>query len=624
MDQIRSNLCVLLFFFLLFSSARTEDVGVIQALVTFMNNLKPTQTTPNWGWNISSDPCTSKWVGVTCDKSNVTVKKIVLEIVNLSGTLDFTSLCKASNLLVLSLNFNNLTGTLSPEISNCNRLTHFYLTGNRFSGAIPGSLADLPNVKRIVISNNDFSGELPDFSRTTSLLTFFAQNNRFTGQLPVFNYNQLQEFNVANNNLTGPVPDDTGRFDGNSFTGNPGLCGKVLPQSCPVKKKGKKSKLRDFLIYSGYVVLGFLIVVLLAVVLVKKRKRGRDDEKTDLSPKNSSRSGRSSDSRNSRTRSEFSLTSVENGGVSTSMVVLSSPVGKGLRFEDLLRAPAELISRGNNGSLYKVKPEGGVSLVVKRIKNWKISKDVFRKRMQKIDEIKHANVLPVVAYYSSKQEKLIVYEYQQNGSLFRLLHGSQNGQVFEWGNRLNIASSVATALAFMHRELETDSIPHGNVKSSNILLNDNMDPCVSEYGLMPKDYQDQDPDPGQSQDSTTTGNFKVDVYGFGVVLLELLTGKPVQDNGLGLVKWVRAVVQEEWTGEVFDKALIVEGANEERMIRLLQVALNCINGSREARPVMGEVATMILSLKEEEERDIRFYITGIAIGKFSEVRTVID
>lgn len=421
MDQIRSNLFVSFLFFLLFSSVKTEDQSVIQALITFMDKLAPMQTTTNWGWNISSDPCTSKWVGVTCDGSNVTVKKIVLENLNLSGTLDPVSLCKVSNLLVLSLNFNNLTGILSPEISNCNRLTHFYLTGNRFSGNLPDSITNLPNVKRIVISNNDFSGDLPDFSRTTTLLTFLAQNNQFTGQLPGFNYNQLQDFNIANNNFTGPVPDDTGRFDGNSFAGNPGLCGKVLPRSCPVKKKEKESKLRDFFIYSGYAVLGFLVVVLVAIMLVKRKKRGQN-EKTDLSPKNSSRSGRSSESRNSK-RSEFSLTSVENGGVSTSMVVLSSPVGNGLRFEDLLRAPAELISRGNNGSLYKVKPEGGVSLVVKRIKNWKISKDEFKKRMQKIDEIKHSNVLPVVAYYSSKQEKLLVYEYQQNGSLFRLLHG---------------------------------------------------------------------------------------------------------------------------------------------------------------------------------------------------------
>ncbi|XP_024972056.1 probable inactive receptor kinase At2g26730 [Cynara cardunculus var. scolymus] len=603
MDRIRSIFwAVFVFVLLLFSPAKTEDEGVITALLAFMDKLAPggAQITPNWGWNASSDPCTSKWVGITCDRDNKTVKKIVLERLNLSGTLDVGSVCKVSNLLVLSLSFNNVTGNVQPEISNCVRLTHLYLSGNRFSGDLPDSLAELPNVKRVVVSNNGFAGELPDFSGTTGLLTFLAQNNRFTGQIPGFNYRQLEDFSVANNDLSGPIPDDTGRFDASSFAGNPQLCGKQLPVTCPLKKKKHKSKLRDFLIYSGYVILGFVVVVLIALLLLKKKKQRHEDVKIDPSTKKSPESGGSSGSRNSRARSEFSITSVESGGISSSMVVLSSPVVNGLRFEDLLKAPAELIGRGKHGSLYRVKPDGGVGLVVKRIKDWKISRDEFKKRMQKIDQIKHPNVLPLVAYYSSKQEKLLVYEFQLNGSLFGLLHGSQNGQMFDWGGRLSVASSIAAALAFMHQELQADLIPHGNLKSSNILLKNNMEPCLSEYGLMARDHQD----PNQTNNHTTITTFKADVYAFGVILLELLTGKPVQDDGSGLIKWVSSVVQEEWTVEVFDKALIVEGASEERMVGLLQVALKCINASPELRPTMGQVVTIISSLKEEEEQSM--------------------
>ncbi|GJW62348.1 probable inactive receptor kinase [Tanacetum coccineum] len=575
--------------------AKTEDESVIQALVTFMDNLVPgnISNTPNWGWNTSSDPCTSKWVGVICDKDNTTVKNIVLEKLTLSGILDIESVCKVNNLLVLSLNFNNITGNVGPEITNCKKLTHLYLSGNRFSGNIPDSITELPNVKRIVISNNEFSNALPDFSKTTSLLTFLAQNNQLTGPLPRFNYNQLQDFNVANNNFNGPVPDDTGRFDANSFAGNPQLCGNKLSIPCPVKKKKKKSKFRDFVFYCGYVILGFIVVGLIALLVFKKMKK-HEDVKSDSPKKTESDSGRSSGSRNSRPRSEFSVTSAESGGPSTSMVVLSSPIVNGLKFEDLLRAPAELIGRGKHGSLYKVRPDGGGPIVVKRIKDWKISRDEFKKRMMRIDGVKHPNVLPVVAYYSSKQEKLLVYEYQHNGSLFRLLHGSQNGQMFDWGSRLSLASSIATALAFMHQELQADLIPHGNLKSSNILLKNDMEPCISEYGLRPTDHQ--------TNDHTTTTTFKIDVYGFGVVLLELLTGKPVQDNGSDLAKWVSSVVKEEWTVEVFDKPLIIEGASEERMVGLLQVALKCVNTSMP--PSMAEVAAMISSLKEEEERSM--------------------
>lgn len=165
--------------------------------------------------------------------------------------------------------------------------------------------------------------------------------------------------------------------------------------------------------------------------------------------------------------------------------------------------------------------------------------------------------------------------------------------MFDWGSRLNIASRIATALAFMHRELQADLIPHGNIKSSNILFKNDMEPCLSEYGLM------LDP---KTPNLTHDHPFKLDVYSFGVVLLELLTGKPVQDDGSGLAKWVSSVVKEEWTIEVFDRALIVEGASEERMVVLLQIALKCVNTSMP--PVMGQVAEMILSLKEEEERSM--------------------
>ena len=191
--------------------------------------------------------------------------------------------------------------------------------------------------------------------------------------------------------------------------------------------------------------------------------------------------------------------------------------------------------------------------------------------------------------------------------------GSQSGKPFDWGSRLNVAAKIGETLAYMHEELRESGIAHGNLKSSNILFEKNMDPCISEYGLMVIEHQTL----SALSHSRSVRNrvltaahaystFKVDIYAFGVILLELLTGRVVQNQGIDLVKWVNSVVREEWTVEVFDKCLISQGANEERMMSLLQVALKCINPSPTDRPSMSEVAEMIITLKEEEERSLTF------------------
>ncbi|XP_075512722.1 putative inactive receptor kinase At2g26730 [Primulina tabacum] len=305
-------------------------------------------------------------------------------------------------------------------------------------------------------------------------------------------------------------------------------------------------------------------------------------------------------------KTDISHASTETAMVSSSLIVLTSPEVNGLKFEDLLKAPAELLGRGSHGSVYKVAcgPQG-TSLAVKRIKDWAISSNDFKQRMRRLNQVKHPHVLPVIAFYSSRQEKLLVYEYQQNGSLFRLLHddGNHNRQQLDWSSRLAVAAAIADALAFVHDELKNERIPHGNLKSSNILLNNNMEPCISEYGLMLVNLQ--------ASNTSTRGHeegnymlFKADTYAFGVILLELLTGRHVLNDGIDLASWVLAVVREEWTVEVFDRNLVREGASEERMVNMLQVAIKCVNKSPEARPSMNQVALMISMIREDEDKSM--------------------
>ncbi|XP_045812939.1 probable inactive receptor kinase At2g26730 [Trifolium pratense] len=622
---------VLTFLFLFFLLTNSESENVRKALVTFMHKLEPPDQNFIWGWNLTSDPCTHNWHGVTCSANNQYIKSIVLEELNLTGVLDATSLCISTSLQFVSLNNNNLHGFISEDIRNCKFLTHLLLSGNKFSGSLPVSIPRLRNMKRLHVSDNHFTGDLPNMVNVTSLISFLAQNNYFTGQIPDFDFSNFEAFNVSNNDLRGPVPDVRGRFGADSFYGNPNLCGKPIsnsscpPPSPPPPSIVKKEKiinqfLDDLPIYSGYIVIGlilliFLIYKLLIKCMTKDKEKGLDHvEKKDISQDTSVVVGggeklseilNSNGSKNWFTglgmRSEYSMTSMESGVTTSGLVLLSSRKLRGLQFEDLLSAPAELIRRGKHGSLYKVMLDNGVLLAVKRIKDWGISKHDFERRINLIAQVKHPLVMSPVAYYCSQQEKLLAYEYLPNGSLFMLLYaGSQSGHSLDWRSRLDVATKIADALAYLHEELSESGISHGNLKSSNILFDKNMNPQISEYGLMVSHIK------SIKNRNMSSATFRADIYAFGVILLELLTGKVVKNDGLDLVKWVNSVISEEWTAEVFDRYLITQGASEERMVNLLQVALKCTNPSPNDKLTMRQVALITNALKDEDDKSISF------------------
>ncbi|KAK1293567.1 putative inactive receptor kinase [Acorus calamus] len=615
-------LSISLLLFLLPNMSTSEEEPVKAVLIDFLHKLsiENKNIDSDLLWNTSTDPCTGGWIGVYCDKHNITVQKIVLEGLHLDGYIHLSRLCAERPITVLSLKQNNLQGGLPDDIGGCKRLTQLFLGGNRLSGPLPSSLSSLNNLKRLDISDNMFSGPLPpDLSKISGLITFSAQNNNLNGSIPGFDFENFDDFNVSYNDFSGPIPEGGGQLSYMSFVGNPGLCGEPLKNACPPpmtqssSKKKMKMLGRLLILLSGYIVLGLVLLCFVVFKLIKRRKANNTPEKLVGGAPERRSSGSSSSATKSTieggghssvtkstieggpSRSEYSIaTTTEN----SSLVVLQNPsmnVRKTLRFEDLLKAPAELMGRGRFGSLYKVMLEDGRTMVVKRIKGWGIEREEFEKRMGRLDEVRHRGVLPALAFYCSKQEKLLVYQYQPNGSLFSLLHGNQNGQAFNWASRLNVASNIASALAHMHKELQLDGIAHGNLKSSNILMDHHMDPLITEYGLAPTII---------TTNQNLPNTFESDVYSLGVVLLELLTGKTVQNNGPELARWVQSVVQEEWTVEVFDKVLVLDGSSEDRMVHLLRIALKCIDPAPEARPRAGEVAAMIECVKEDEERSL--------------------
>ncbi|KAA8523584.1 hypothetical protein F0562_010007 [Nyssa sinensis] len=269
--------------------------------------------------------------------------------------------------------------------------------------------------------------------------------------------------------------------------------------------------------------------------------------------------------------------------------------------EDLLEAAADLQNQGFCSSLYKVKLKNNDAIfAVKRLKKLQVTSEEFGQTMQKIGNLKHQNILPPVGYNSCNEEMLLIYRYQGNGSLLTLLENyTESKRDFPWKLRLSIAIGIARGLDFIYQSSDDwEIIPHGNIKPSNILLNENEEPLISDYGyskfLDPKRVFNSN---GYTAPERSLSE-QADVFSFGVILLELLTGKIVQKSGLDLPKWVKSIVREEWTGEVFDKEVAKVG---QWAFPLLNISLKCVAHFPENRPTFAEVLEKIEEVVNGQE-----------------------
>ncbi|KAL4554718.1 hypothetical protein LXL04_037320 [Taraxacum kok-saghyz] len=280
-------------------------------------------------------------------------------------------------------------------------------------------------------------------------------------------------------------------------------------------------------------------------------------------------------------------------------------VGEEERFnlQNLLDAGADLQNQNYCSSLYKVQLNNTFAYAVKRLKKLQASCQEFDRTMSNVGKLSHPNILPLVAYSCQGDEKLLIYKYQKKGSLLALMERYVEGKSeFPWKLRLSIAVGIARGLDHIYKSLP--GTPHGNLKLSNIVLNENREALISEYGY----WSMVDPKNASLLRSCSNGGYTApercaseqgDVFSFGVILLELLTGKMVEKSGgLDLPKWVKAMVREEWTGEVFDKEIAKVGMYA---FPLLNVSLKCVAHFAENRPSMAEVLETIVGVVEAHE-----------------------
>ncbi|KAL6320839.1 hypothetical protein AAG906_008839 [Vitis piasezkii] len=571
-----------------------EPVEDKQALLDFVNNINHSRTL---NWNEYSSVCNT-WTGVTCSGDHSRVIALHLPGIGFRGEIPPNTLGQLSAVQILSLRSNAITGPFPSDFSKLENLTALYLQYNKFSGPLPIDFSVWKNLTIINLSNNGFNGSIPSsISKLTHLAALDLANNSLSGEIPDLNTSSLQHINLSNNLLNGTLPQSLRRFPNWAFSGNnisaENAIPPVFPPNNPPLRKSKKLSEPALLgIILGGSVVGFVLFALLMIVCYSKR-----DRETGFIVKSQ--------------KGEGSVKKTVSGSHDGSnRLVFFEGCSFAFDLEDLLRASAEVLGKGTFGTTYKAALEDATTLVVKRLKEVSLVRRDFEQQMQIVGQIRHENVAPLRAYYYSKDEKLMVYDFYGQGSVSSILHGRRgDGRVsLDWETRLRIALGAARGIAHIHTE-NGGKLVHGNIKASNIFLNSQRYGCVSDLGLgtlmtptpmpMTRAAGYRAPEVTDTRKASQAS----DVYSFGVLLLELLTGKsPIHNTGgdevIHLVRWVNSVVREEWTAEVFDVELLRYPNIEEEMVEMLQIGMNCVVKMPEQRPKMAEVVKMMESIQQ--------------------------
>ncbi|KAM0921841.1 hypothetical protein ACQ4PT_006585 [Festuca glaucescens] len=592
---------------------------------------------PGLPWDASaSSPC--GWRGVECDNATGAAGQRVVALklpgAGLIGQLPPGTVGNLTALRTLSLRSNAISGGIPADIGSCQELRYLYLHENQLSGEIPEGFFSLGLLQRLVLSDNRIAGNVsPEFNRLPRLATLYLENNALNGTLPTdLDLPNLQLFNVSSNQLSGPVPASLAGRPASAFSGT-GLCGAPLspcantapPPPSPLpppaaSQDSKNSKLSAAAI-AGIVagaVVALLVAIAVIFLLCFRRRKTKADTSTetaaygdeDASPETVSvaRRGGKGDVKRSRSRSAQMTTAAGDG---RKLVFVGGEPDVAYELESLLHASAEVLGKGWLGTTYRATLEGGVAVVtVKRLRELPIPEKEFRGTVAALGALRHDNLVPLRSYFYSKEEKLIVYDFVRAKGLSALLHCPNGGASLDFAARARVARACARGIAFIHGAGSS----HGNIKSSNVLVTDARDAAyVTDYGLVQlvgagvplkrvTGYRAPEvTDPRKASP-------EADVYSFGVLLLELLTGRapansvPGSDAAADLPQWVRTVVQEEWTGEAFDAAIANETLVEEEMVRLLQLATDCTEERPDARPAMADVAARIEDIVGSAQR----------------------
>lgn len=511
-----------------------------------------------------------------------------------------------NSLTKLVLSNNRFSGPIPTEIGSCLKLQLLDLSCNQLSGNIPSSLGKIPSLEiGLNLSLNQLTGEIPsEFANFNKLGSLDLSYNQLSGDLHILtDLQNLVVLNVSHNNFSGRVPETPffTQLPLSVLSGNPDLC--FAGEKCYRDNHSSGGRHTLAARVAMVVLLCTACALLLAAVYIILKDRhscrrcfnGSRDEDPDAAFDSDLELG-----------SGWEVTLYQKLDLSISDVIKCL-------------TPANVIGRGKTGVVYRACISSGLIIAVKRFRSSdKFSAAAFSSEIATLARIRHRNIVRLLGWGANRRTKLLFYDYLPNGNLGALLHEG-NGRVgLDWDSRFKIALGVAEGLAYLHHDC-VPAILHRDVKAHNILLGDRYEACLADFGLAR--LVEDGPSGSSSANPQFAGSYgyfapeygcmlriteKSDVYSYGVVLLEIITGKKPADSsfaeGQHVIQWVRDHLKKKK-----DPVLILDpklqGQPDPQIQEILQalgISLLCTSDRSEDRPTMKDVAALLREIQQDQ------------------------
>ncbi|KAL5211102.1 hypothetical protein ABZP36_006725 [Zizania latifolia] len=537
--------------------------------------LYPVKLAENWKGN---DPCDG-YIGVGCDAGNITV-----------------------------LNFDRmgLSGSISPSVGKITTLQKLILANNNITGTVPNEVAALPALTEVDLSNNNLRGKIPTFAAKNVLVK--------TNGNPGIGNNATAPTSGSGGSSNSSAPGEGGNGSAGSNGGSSSSSAGVIAGSVvgAVAGVGLIAAL-GFYCYKRKQK-SFGRVQSPRAMVVHPRHSGSDPDMVKITVAGGNVNGgpATSETYSQASSGPRDIHVVETGNMVISIQVLRNVTNN---FSD-----ENVLGRGGFGTVYKGELHDGTKIAVKRMEAGVMGNkglNEFKSEIAVLTKVRHRNLVSLLGYCLDGNERILVYEYMPQGALSQHLfeRKEHNLQPLEWKKRLSIALDVARGVEYLH-SLAQQTFIHRDLKPSNILLGDDMKAKVADFGLVrlaPADGK------CVSVETRLAGTFgylapeyavtgrvttKADVFSFGVILMEVITGRKALDetqpeDSMHLVTWFRRM---QLSQDTFQKAIDPTiDLNEETLASVSTVAElagHCCAREPHQRPDMGHAVNVLSTLSD--------------------------